>query len=200
MLNLPKSTEVSLPLYKKDILQNFEGTRKQKDAFNSCITSMKIVNELSPRSLPIEPSKDINGIFIIEVMLKTQDIKQDTIDLIFRLIPQHIVLALHYEDSIRLVVHQTKTFMTDWLPEDYNLIINGLSIDEVWKHIVEVIGNFKVSDGKSLDFQIEQNSKIQAILKEIEKLIKEKEKSKTPTRKYDLNCRIHFLQEEIRRL
>lgn len=200
MLNFPRSTEVSFPLYKKDILANFEGTPKQKEMFNSDIASLKIVNELSARSLPVEPSKTINGIFILEVVPKSQKIHQETIEMIFRLIPQHIVIVFHYKNSIMLAVHQKKTFLTNWLSQDYNLTINGLSIDEIWKYIVEVVGNFRVADGKSLDEQISINQKIDNLMSQIEKLIREKEKSKTPTRKYDLNCRIHFLQDEVRRL
>lgn len=200
MLNFPRSTEVSFPLYKKDILANFEGTPKQKEMFNGDIASLKIVNELSARSLPVEPSKTINGIFILEVVPKSQKIHQETIEMIFRLIPQHIVIVFHYKNSIMLAVHQKKTFLTNWLSQDYNLTINGLSIDEIWKYIVEVVGNFRVADGKSLDEQISINQKIDNLMSQIEKLIREKEKSKTPTRKYDLNCRIHFLQDEVRRL
>lgn len=200
MLNLPKSTEVSLQLYKKDILQNFEGTQKQKDAFNNAIQLLKIVNEISSRSLPVVPSSNINGIFVVDAVLKQPDIKPDTIELIFRLIPQHIILVLHYEDSIRLAVHHTRTFMTDWLPVDYNLAIAGLSIDEIWNHIVEVIGEFKITKGKTLDEQISIIQKIEDLTSQMEKFLKEKNKSKTPTRKYDLNCRINYIQREIRRL
>ena len=200
MLGLPKSTEISLTLYKKDILANFEGTPKQKNLFNDDISSLKITNELSPRSLPVEPSKDINGIFIIEVVPKYQEIHQEAIEMIFRLIPQHIVIVLHYNDFIRLVIHQSKTFMTEWMQIGYTLNIEGLSIDEIWKHIVESIGNFQVSEGRTLDDQILINQKIENLNLQIEKLQKEKDKSKTPTRKYDLNCRIKSLQGEIRRL
>lgn len=200
MLGLPKSTEVSLPLYKKDILANFEGTPKQKNLFNDDIASLRITNELSQRSLPVEPSKSINGIFIIEVVPKYQEIHQEAIEMMFRLIPQHIVIVLHYNDFIRLVTHQSKTFMTEWMQIGYTLNIEGLSIDEIWKHIVEVIGNFQVAEGRTLDNQILINQKIENLSIQIEKLQKEKDKSKTPTRKYDLNCRIKSLQGEIRRL
>ena len=200
MLGLPKSTEISHPLYKKDILANFEGTPKQKNLFNDDIASLKITNELSPRSLPVEPSKTINGIFIIEVVPKYQEIHQDAIEMIFRLIPQHIVLVIHIDDNIRLVTHQSKTFMTEWMQIGYTMNIEGLSIDEIWKHIVETIGNFQVPEGRTLDDQILINQKIENLNIQIEKLQKEKDKSKTPTRKYDLNCRIKSLQGEIRRL
>ena len=200
MLGLPKSTEVSLTLYKKDILANFEGTPKQKEMFNNDISSLKIVNELSQRSLPVEPSKTINGIFIIEAVSKYQEIHQETIEMIFRLIPQHIVLALHYNDSIRLVIHQSKTFMTEWMQIGYTLNIEGLSIDDIWKHIVESIGNFQVSEGRTLENQIEHDSKIQAILLKIEKLEAKKRNTKTPRMKYELHQQIQALTSQLETL
>ena len=200
MLGLPKSTEVSLPLYKKDILANFEGTSKQKDLFNDDIASLKITNELSTRSLPVEPSNTINGIFIIEVVPKYQAIHQEAIEMIFRLIPQHIIVALHYNDSIRLVIHQSKTFMTEWMQIGYTLNIEGLSIDEIWKHIVESIGNFQVTEDRTLEKQIEHDSEIQAILLKIEKLETKKRNTKTPRMKYELHQQIQALTSQLEEL
>ena len=197
MLGLPKSTEVSLTFNKKDIFANFEGTPKQKNLFNDDISSLKIVNELSQRSLPVEPSKTINGIFIIEVVPKYQEIHQEVIEMIFRMIPQHIVITLHYNDFIRLVIHQSKTFMTEWMQIGYTLDIEGLSIDEIWKHIVESIGNFQVSEGRTLENQIEYDSEIQAILLKIEKLETRKRNTKTPRMKYELHQQIQALTEEL---
>lgn len=200
MLGLPKGTEVSLTLYKKDILANFEGTPKQKNLFNDDISSLKIVNELSQRSLPVEPSKTINGIFIIEVVPKYQEIHQEAIEIIFRLIPQHIVIALHYNDFIRLVIHQGKTFMTEWMQIGYTLNIEGLSIDEIWKRIVETIGDFQVAEGRTLENQIEHDSEIQAILLKIEKLETKKRNTKTPRMKYELHQQIQALTSQLETL
>lgn len=200
MLGLPKSTEVSLPLYKKDILANFDGTPKQKNLFNDDIASLKITNELSQRSLPVEPSKTINGIFIIEVVPKYQEIHQETIEMIFRLIPQHIVLAICCDESIRLAIHQSKTFMTERMQIGYTLNIEGLSIDEIWKHIVESIGNFQVPEGRTLEKQIEHDSEIQAILLKIEKLETKKRNTKTPRVKYELHLQIQALTSKLETL
>lgn len=200
MLGLPKSTEVSLPLYKKDILANFEGTPKQKEIFNGNIQSLRIVNELSTRSLPVESSKKINGIFVIEVVLKYQEIHQEAIEMIFRLIPQHIVIVLHCNDCMRLVVHQNKTFMTEWMQIGYTLNIEGLSIDDIWKHIVEAIGNFHVMQGRTLEAQIEHDSEIQTILLKIEKLETKKRNTKTPRMKYELHQQIQALTSQLEAL
>lgn len=200
MLGLPKSTEVSLPLYKKDILANFEGSSKQKELFNDDIASLKITNELSSRSLPVEPSKTINGIFIIEVVPKYQEIHQEAIEMIFRLIPQHIVIAMHFNDDIRLAIHQSKTFMTEWMQIGYTLDIEGLSVDEIWKHIVETIGNFQVTEGRTLEKQIEHDSEIQTILLKIEKLETKKRNTKTPRMKYELHQQIQALTSQLETL
>ena len=200
MLGLPKSTEVSLTLYKKDILANFDGTPKQKEMFNSDVSSLKIVNELSTRSLPVEASQSINGIFIVEVIPKNQDIHQEVIETIFRLIPQHIVLIIHFDNNIRLAIHQNKTFMTEWMQIGYTLNIEGLSIDDIWKHIVESIGNFQVSEGRTLEKQIEHDSEIQAILFKIEKLETKKRNTKTPRMKYELHQQIQALTSQLEEL
>ena len=197
MLGLPNSTEVSLSLHKKDIFANADLSQKQKTIFNNDIASLKITNELSHRSLPVEPSKTINGIFIIEVVPKYQEIHQEVIEMIFRLIPQYIVLVIHFDDNIRLVIHQGKTFMTEWMQIGYTLNIEGLSIDEIWKHIVEVIGNFQVSEGRTIEKQIEHDSEIQAILLKIEKLETRKRNTKTPRMKYELHQQIQALTEDL---
>ena len=117
--------------------------------------------------------------------------------MIFRLIPQHIVLAIHFDESIRLAIHQSRTFMTEWMQIGYTLDIEGLSIDEIWKHIVESIGNFQVSEGRTLENQIEYDSEIQAILLKIEKLETRKRNTKTPRMKYELHQQIQALTEEL---
>lgn len=176
------------------------GTPKQKNLFNDDIASIKITNELSARSLPVEPSMTINGIFIIEIVSKYKEIHQEVIEMLFRLIPQHIVLAIRFDDNIKLIVHHNKTFMTEWMPIGYILNIEGLSIDEIWKHIVETIGNFQVEEGKSLNKQIEHNSEIQAILMKIKKIENKKRNTKTPRIKYELHQKIQALTEELEAL
>lgn len=200
MLGLPKSTETSLQLYKKDILENFAGSAKQKDLFNREIQAVKIVNELSTRSLPIEPSGTINGIFFIHVTLKQKNISESTIEMLFRLIPQNIVLVLEAEGEIRLAVRNINIFSTEWLDLGYNIHIDGLSVDDIWKSLVEQIGGFKVQSNRSLKEQIEIDAKIQTLKAQIEKLEKQKNNTKTPRMKFELHEKIQALAEEVERL
>ena len=200
MLGLPKSTETSLQLFKKDILENFTGSAKQKDLFNREIQAVKIVNELSTRSLPIEPSETINGIFFIEVTIKQKNISESTIKMLFRLIPQNIVLILEAEGEIRLVVRNINIFSTEWLDLGYNIHIDGLSVDAIWKSLVEQIGGFRVQPNRSLKEQIEIDTKIQTLKAQIEKLEKQKNNTKTPRMKFELHEKIQTLAEKVEKL
>lgn len=201
MLGLPKDTEISRPIYKKTLLENFTGTPKQKDIFNKEILTIRIVNEISVRSLPaLTPSEEISGIYFIHIETKQEAIHLETIETIFKLINQHLVLVFSYEDRILLAIHSTRTFLTDWLESDYTLKLDALSIDGIWQQLVGTIGNFEVKAGKSLEEQITQNSKIQILLDNIEKLEKKKNTTKTPRMKYELHLRIAELTEKLEEL
>ena len=90
--------------------------------------------------------------------------------------------------------------MTEWMQIGYTLNIEGLSIDEIWKHIVESIGNFQVTEGRTLEKQIEHDSEIQAILLKIEKLETKKRNTKTPRMKYELHQQIQALTSQLEEL
>ena len=200
MLGLPKSTEVSMPLFKKDILENFTGSTKQKDLFNKEIQSVRIVNEVSTRSLPVYSSDVISGIFFIEVVLKQQEISENSIEMLFHFIPHNIVLILEAGDKIKLVINNINVYKTDWLEEGYIINIDGLSIDDIWKGFVEQIGGFKVKDGRDLKKQIEIDTRIKELKNQIDKLEKQKNKTKTPSKKHDIHMKMHGLIEELKSL
>lgn len=200
MLGLPPNTEVATSIYKKDILENFSGTPKQKDLINNEVQSIKIVNELSPRSIPVEPSEKIAGIYILHITTKTDQLHVEMIETLFRLIPQKIVLVFEYENRYKLAIHNIKTFITNWLSTDYKITLNRLSLDEIWQQLVEEVGNFKVDEGQTLEEKITLNAKIEVISKEIEALKKKQLNTKTPRMKFDLHQEIIRLQDEIDRL
>ena len=197
MLNLPERTEVSVHLYKKDILAGFEGSSKQKDIFNSEIQSLYIVNELSLRSIPVKPGKDIDAVFFILVQLKNEVISESTIQILFRTIPHNIVLILEEADKTRLAVKEGKIFMTDWSSSGFDLHIDRISMDDIWTSLVEQIGNFKVQSGRTLPEQIEIDGEIQTLQAQIAKLEKQKSNTKTPGMKYDLHQQIGKIKEQI---
>ena len=195
MLGLPSRTEISKNIYKKDILLRFNGTTSQKQHFNSEIESIKIVNELSERSLGLPSGKDINNIFVIFVEVKTQEISKSTIETIFDLINQKIVVVFKYDEFIKLGIKLTKFFLSEWKNSSYVLNIRGLDFDEVWQNFVEDIANITVEDGQTLTTAVTNVINNEQIDKEIEKLTKKMRNTKTPSKKYAIYNQILELKK-----
>lgn len=195
MLELPSRTEISKNIYKKDLLLRFNGTTSQKQHFNSEIESIKVVNELSERSLGLPLGKDINNIFVILVEVKKQEISKSTIETIFDLINQKIVVVFKYDEFIKLGIKQTKIFLSEWKNSSYVLNIRGLDFDEVWQNFVEDIANFTVEDGQTLTTAVTNVINNEQIDKEIEKLTKKMRNTKTPSKRFEIYNKILELKK-----
>lgn len=196
MLSLPERTEISKSIYKKDLLLRFNGTTVQKQKFNEEIESVKIVNELSKRSLSIPEGKDIKGIFVILVELKTDDISQSTINTIFDLIHQKIIAVFRFEDKIKLAIKEEKIFLSEWQDSSYKLTIEGLNLDDIWKSFIEVIGNITISEEQTLKDAVQISIKNDKLDKEITALEKKMRNTKTPAKKFDLYNKIQELKNK----
>lgn len=202
MLGLPKSTEISIPLYKKDLLENYHGPKRTRDAFNAEVKSVKVVNELSPRSLPIADGQEVHEIFVVEVELKEDDVSRETAEAVFSMIPQTIVIAFVGCLGLRIAAKYVRVFMTDTMPLDYNLEIGGLDMDGLRQSIVEAVGGFSVRNGRNLRGQVDHEMEMESIRNQIAKLEDQKAKIKTPARKHDIHldiCRLKDQLEDLRR-
>ncbi len=197
MLGLPSRTEISKPIYKKDLLLRFNGSPTQKQKFNDEIESVKISNELSERSLSLPAGNSIKGIFVIAVQVKKHDISQSTIEELFDLINQKIIIVFVFGENIRLAVKESKIFLSDWKDLYYILPIEGYNLDEVWKNYVERIGNLTVSTEQTLEEAISKSINTEKLEKEIQKLEKKMRNTKTPSKRFDIYNTIIELKKRM---
>ena len=201
MLGLPVHTEISKTIFKKNILASYEGRSSVKDKFNSEIDRIKIVNELSHRSLPIQPSSTIPGIFVIAVTLKVKQISETTIDLLFSLIKQKIVLLLIYENEGQLIIFHEKRFKTDWFGlQSYKMQVSAISMDQLWKDLVYEISGLNKNSGSNLEQQIKDDEKKQELNKKLEKLHSQMNRVKTPARQFEFFKQIKEIERELAKL
>lgn len=197
MLGLPIRTEISKPIYKKDLLPRFNGTPAQKQRFNEEIESIRITNELSERSLALPCGKDVKGIFVISVQIRKLDISQSTVDALFSLINQKIIVVFCFGDLIRLAIKETKLFLGDWKESIYRLPIEGSNLDEVWKSFVERIGNLFVSTEQSIEEAVCKSIETDKLKLEIQKLEKKMRNTKTPSKRFEIYNRILELKKRM---
>ena len=73
MLGLPKSTELAKQLPKKAIYAKFMMNNAQKERFDSDISKIVIVNEVSPQTTIIPKGETVGAFYVLLISLKTRD-------------------------------------------------------------------------------------------------------------------------------
>lgn len=195
MLGLPIATEINKQLPKKAIYAKCELKPAQRDHFDEDVAKLAIVNIISPTTIPALPKgEQIECIYVIDVSLKKQDYDPKNIQLLSKLIPQKMVFALRYEDSIQLAINHTKLICSDWMVAgDATMTLTGLNLDRVWENIVISIGDIEVEEGNTLEEQIQADDTTAKLLKQIELLEAKARNEKQPRKKL-----MYF--EQIRKL
>lgn len=197
---LPHTAEVNKALPKKAIFAKFGLKAAQRDRFDADISRMVISHEISSRSIPALASGDITAIYVVSVLLKRKDFDTANLELVYKLIPQRMVIAITLDDQVRFAIYHERLFFTPWQPADTAAIpLNGLSLDEVWHNLVTTYGDITIADGNTLTEQIiadEQRDKLQRQIATLENKMK---REKQPRRKFELHQQISELKKSTKR-
>lgn len=189
MLGLPTATEVNRQLPKMIVYKQFGLTAQQRDRFDVDISRMAIVNVVSPDTVPgLANGESVKAFYVLAVSLKRKDYDAKNIAILAKLIPQHLLFALQYEDEMQLAIFQEKLFISPWntITNIQALSLNGLNLDRVWDNIVTTIGSFSIQVGNTLKEQIQQDEAQAKLCKQIELLEKRCRQEKQPRRKAEL--------------
>lgn len=202
MLNLPEITQLQKPLPKAQIYKKFLFNNAQQTKFDTDISRIDIVNEVSTKTIPsIQEGENIKSFYVLSVTLKNKDYDIKNIEKISKLIPQNLIFALQYEDEIQLAVFCEKIFTTDWMHETKaKLELKGLNFDEVWENIIKKIEGGEWDSELSLKENIELKEKKEKLQKEIDKLEKMARKEVQPKKKFELVSKKRKLEEELNTL
>jgi len=199
MLGLPKTTEIAKQLPKKAIYSKFELKPTQRDRFDADISRIDIVNIVSPNTVPgLKEGERVKEFYVLLVSLKQEDYDEKNILLLSKLIKQHMIFALAYQDRVRLAVVHEKLFATDWESlADAVLPLMGFDMDKVWENIVMAIGGFEVMGGVTIEEQITIDGEKQKVIKQIETLEKKARSEKQPRRKFELFQQVRALKKHL---
>ncbi|MDU2500554.1 DUF4391 domain-containing protein [Finegoldia magna] len=200
MFALSNTTEIKKTISKKSIYEKFKNklTPNQKSKFDKEISKITLINEISERSIQIQKTDAVAGIFVIKVELKTKDYSESNIVLISKLIEQKLMIALKYEDQYQLCINETKLFKNQWSDEeDINLEITGTNLEEVWENLVAQVGNIDIQDGNTLQEQIEINNEKQKLEKLIQATEKKAQRELQSKKKLQYYQQIRNYQKEL---
>ena len=198
MLGLPKSTELNKLLPKRAIYAKFQMNSAAKERFDSEISRISIVGELSPSTVGIAAGENIQAIFVMLVILKHKDFQPATKAQISKLIDQNMLLILEFEGQQKLAIYHSKLIQTEWKrSEDCSVSLNGLDLDAVWENFIIQVGGITFQQGNTLDQQITADEKNAKLKKEIARLEKMARSEKQPKKKFELVQRIASLRKGV---
>ena len=200
MYNLPQSTEINKALPKTVLYEKFELKPSQQKAFDADVSRMVITNVLSSHTLPaVAEGQSVKTIYVVTVQLKrNQYVSGKSIELLSRLIPQKMVLALHHDNKIQLAVHHSRLLTSEWMNEDVvDIPILGLDFDKVWENIVATVSGIVLDNAISIDEQLDKDWKRQQTEQKIDQLEKKARTEKQPRKKWELVAEIRRLEKEL---
>ena len=199
MLGLPRATELNRQLPKKAIYTKFSMNTSAKEKFDTDISKISIIAEISPSTTNIVKGETVSSIFVLLVSLKQKDFDEKTISMLSKLIEQNILFVLEYEDKRKLAVYHNKLMQGEWVNStELAVSLKGLNFDTVWENLIKDVGEITVSDGNTLDEQIAQNEQKAKLQKEIARLEKQARAEKQPNKKFELYTKIQMLKEELK--
>ena len=200
MLNLPEITQLQKPLPKALIYKKFLFNNAQQTKFDTDISRIDIVNEVSTKTIPsIQEGENIKSFYVLSVTLKNKDYDIKNIEKISKLIPQNLIFALQYEDEIQLAVFCEKVFTSDWMIKTKATIsLVGLNFDEVWQNIIKKIEGGEWDSELSLKENIELKEKKEKLQKKIEALKNKMKNEKQFNRQMEIKAEIKKLERMIK--
>ena len=198
MLGLPERTELNRQLGKQTVYKHFSLSSRLQERFDQDISKMFIVNEVSPRTVAIPEGAETKLFFVLRVELKTADYDRKNIELLCKIVPQHLLLVLQFQDKARLAIYRQILMQTEWLNvDDFKITLDGSDLDQVWQHLVMTIGKFELHDGNDIDTQIEKNERKRRLWAQIEALQKKAMREKQPRKKWDLMQQVRELKQQL---
>ena len=199
MFQLPPATAINKPLYKKAVFEKFNLKAAGRDRFDADISRMALVARVSSATVPaLTKGKEIEGFYVLQVMLKRKEYDTKNILLLQKLIPQKIVFALQYEEKTQLCIFHTRLQQSEWNnTESTEIPLKGLTLDEVWENIVATIGNLDIEAEETIEEQIINREEREKLLRQIEMLEKRCRAEKQTRKKFELHQQITKLKEQL---
>lgn len=198
MLGLPKSTELSKTIFKKNLHQKFGLSEKEKRSLDEDIAKMTIVHEVSPASSNVAAGADIARFFVVQVQLKKEDFSDNNIIHLAKFIPHKTLFVLEYEGKAMLAVYETKLLKTKWSStDDLTVPFEGMNLDDVWSKIVSVVLGGEWNNELSIGENIDNQAELERIKKEIAQLERQIKNEKQPKKKFELVKKMKKLKEKL---
>ena len=199
MFGLPVTTAINQPLSKKAVYEKFNLKAAERERFDADISRLVIIHRIDAGTIPaVQSGKEVKSIWILAVLLKRQNYNPKNIEMLFKLIPQRMILALQFGDETQLAAFDGMLVTSSWQKtEEHQLALKGIDLDSVWNNLVAQVANVVVAEGKDVREQIEENARQEALQKKIAAMEAKARKEPQRHRKTELFEEIQKLKKAL---
>ena len=199
MFNLPPSTLINKPLFKKAVFEKFNLKASERERFDADISRMVLLAHVSTSTISaLKDGNEIKDFYVMQVALKHKDYDTRNILMLQKLIPQKLIFALQYEGETQLCIFHTRLQQSAWsLTDETKIPLNGLTLDSVWENLVAEIGQLDAKAEETIEEQILDRERREKLQRQIEMLEKQCRTEKQTRRKYELHQEISRLKRMI---
>ena len=200
MFNLPPSTLINKPLFKKAVFEKFNLKAAERERFDADISRMVLLAHVSPSTISaLKEGNEIKDFYVMLVALKHKDYDAKNILLLQKLIPQKIVFALQYENETQLCIFHTRLQQSAWsLTDETAISLNGLTLDAVWENLVADIGQLDAKAEETIEEQILDRERREKLQRQIALLERQCRLERQTRKKFELHQQIIKLKEELK--
>ena len=200
MYGLPANTELNKQLSKERVFAQFKVNRASQDAFNVDISTMFISNHISEATVPgLKTGKKVQGIYVLTLNLKHLGCSKKNLELLAKAIPQNMIFALAFENTVQFAVYYENLYVTAPLETvNAKLQLQGSDLDEAWENLIKSVGGIVVEGDNTLKEQIAVDDVRAKLQRQIYNLTEKAYKEKQPRRKTDLINQIKELKKRIK--
>jgi len=199
MLDLPEATAIKKMIPKTKVFEHFAATLspRRRRAFDSEISRLTLVHEISSHSLNLKEGKQVSAIFVMLINLRTKNFSARSIETAARLFKQKLLMVLEADGCYRLAIDQNGLVMGDWTNlEDLHVTLDGLDLDQVWRSLVEQVAGIHTFPGRTLDEELALEAQKKKLEKEIGQMEKKVYNEKQFNRQVELNAVLKELRKK----
>lgn len=195
MINLPKSCLVNKFIPKKVFYEKSNINQTTKEEFINIVDKITWLYKLSPETIGINKTEDIEEIEVFQIELKEKVVPKNVIKAVTNSIQYKILFILKYNDEFCYLIKLEDVYYTNW-NEEINFEFTSINLSNLCESIAKSILH-EESNTKNFNEIIENINEKKELQDKIDKLTKRIRQENQFNRKVELNQELNKLLKEI---
>lgn len=195
MINLPKSCLVNKFIPKKVFYEKSNINQTTKEEFINIVDKITWLYKLSPETIGINKTEDIEEIEVFQIELKEKVVPKNVIKAVTNSIQYKILFILKYNDEFCYLIKLEDVYYTNW-NEEINFEFTSINLSNLCESIAKSILH-EGSNTKNFNEIIENINEKKELQDKIDKLTKRIRQENQFNRKVELNQELNKLLKEI---